>query len=265
MYCKLCFLFNTNCKRLQTTIRICIWLVLQCRHADFFGLLAIVCSSWVPINIATSKRSVALPEGNTALSYVANANCMCSRFLGLQFCVRSVDWHFVYSRSQGHSFTCTMFFNFLCTCVVHKYFSGGVLLTIVFMICTWFSQHLSTVLICALICARGGTFFLEQPGGSYMEYFDKLQWLYERVPVSWHHNVKRSHGSVYSAPFCIERMSWSHPRWKHRCTRIYVSFASQLAKQPRCSKWHGGWAIMAMCRQSDIRHLRTTSGQPSLT
>ena len=91
MYCKLCFLFNTNCKRLQTTIRICIWLVLQCRHADFFGLLAIVCSSWVPINIATSKRSVALPEGNTALSYVANANCMCSRFLGLQFCVRSVD------------------------------------------------------------------------------------------------------------------------------------------------------------------------------
>ena len=56
-----------------------------------------------------------------------------------------------------------------------------------------FTQLLSSVLICILIVARGGTFFLEQPGGSYMEYFDKMRWLYERVPVSWHHNVKTSH------------------------------------------------------------------------
>ena len=83
--------------------RICIWLVLQCAHEDFFGLLAIVCSSWVPINIATSKRSVVLPEGNTSLSYVANANCMCSRCLGLQLCVCTVYCHSIYSRSQGHS------------------------------------------------------------------------------------------------------------------------------------------------------------------
>ena len=80
-------------KFLRTTIRICIWLVLQCAEKDFFGLLAIVCSSWVPVNIATSKRSVALPEGNISLNYVANANCMCSRFLGLQFCVCTVHCH----------------------------------------------------------------------------------------------------------------------------------------------------------------------------
>ena len=165
--------------------RICIWLVLQCAHEDFFGLLAIVCSSWVPINIATSKRSVVLPEGNTSLSYVANANCMCSRCLGLQLCVCTVYCHSIYSRSQGHSVVL-----FLRTWNV--YVRGDVVFTNV-LVCICFTQHLRTVLICALIVARGGTFFLEQPGGSYMEYFDKMRWLYERVPVPWHHDVKTSH------------------------------------------------------------------------
>ncbi|CAK9063094.1 unnamed protein product [Durusdinium trenchii] len=98
---------------------ICIWLVLQCAEQDFFSLLAVVCSSWSPVNIATSKRSVAYPSGNTALAYVAEANCMCAR----------------------------------------------------------------SVLIALLIAARGGTFFVEQPGGSYMEYYDKMQWLFDRLPV----------------------------------------------------------------------------------
>ena len=40
-------------------------------------------------------------------------------------------------------------------------------------------------LLCLLIVARGGTFMLEQPGGSYMEYYDKLRWLYSHVPVFW--------------------------------------------------------------------------------
>ncbi|CAK9065014.1 unnamed protein product, partial [Durusdinium trenchii] len=103
----------------HATIRICIWLVLQCAEQDFFSLLAVVCSSWSPVNIATSKRSVAYPSGNTALAYVAEANCMCAR----------------------------------------------------------------SVLIALLIAARGGTFFVEQPGGSYMEYYDKMQWLFDRLPV----------------------------------------------------------------------------------
>ena len=41
-------------------------------------------------------------------------------------------------------------------------------------------------LLCLLIVARGGTFMLEQPGGSYMEYYDKMIWLYSQVPVFWH-------------------------------------------------------------------------------
>lgn len=93
-------------------IRICIWLVLQCRAGDFFTLIAIVCSSWVPVNIATSKRSIAFATGNTSLSYVAEANCMCSRLLG------GIWWHLSWagngvvstpSSTQTHTHTHTGF------------------------------------------------------------------------------------------------------------------------------------------------------------
>lgn len=49
----------------------------------------------------------------------------------------------------------------------------------------WRSQ-LSVILLAVLICALGGTFFIEQPGGSYMEFYDKMEWLYARLPAPWH-------------------------------------------------------------------------------
>ena len=40
------------------------------------------------------------------------------------------------------------------------------------------------VLLALLVAARGGSFMLEQPGGSMMEYYDKLVWLAGRVPAA---------------------------------------------------------------------------------
>lgn len=67
-------------------LRICIWLILQSSPGNFYCLLAIVCSSWVPVNLATSKRSIAYPDGNTSRAYVAEANSMCARLLDLWYC-----------------------------------------------------------------------------------------------------------------------------------------------------------------------------------
>lgn len=45
----------------------------------------------------------------------------------------------------------------------------------------------------ALLCvARGGTFLIEQPGGSLMEYYEKLVWLFDRVPASRNLRGRRS-------------------------------------------------------------------------
>ena len=78
------FRFRLVCNAL----RLAIWLVLQGRPGCFFVLLAVVCSSWVPTNCGTSRRSIAFAEGRDSLSYVAAANCMASRCLhyrGLTF------------------------------------------------------------------------------------------------------------------------------------------------------------------------------------
>ncbi|CAE7470841.1 unnamed protein product, partial [Symbiodinium necroappetens] len=66
---------------LWAEIRLAIWLVLQGRLDSFYVLLATVCSSWVPTNAGTSKRSIIYAEGNTKLPYVADANCLTSRRL----------------------------------------------------------------------------------------------------------------------------------------------------------------------------------------
>lgn len=61
--------------------RICIWLVLSCAEKDFFALLAIVCTGWVPVNAGTHKRSAANPWGDERYSYVADVSSMCARNL----------------------------------------------------------------------------------------------------------------------------------------------------------------------------------------
>lgn len=65
-------------------------------------------------------------------------------------------------------------------------------------------------LLALLICARGGTFFLEQPRGSLMEYYDKLQWLTRRLPVYrivwwmglYKHTSPKRHKAFTNNKFC---------------------------------------------------------------
>ena len=59
-------------------LRLAVFVLLQCRVGDFFALVATVCSSWVSINVGTSRRSLLYPEG-ADLPYISRANCMMSR------------------------------------------------------------------------------------------------------------------------------------------------------------------------------------------
>ena len=71
--------------------RMAIYLLTQCRPGNFFVLLGMVCSSWVHINVGTSRRSILLPEGREDLIYIQWANSMASRtvsatLVGLEKC-----------------------------------------------------------------------------------------------------------------------------------------------------------------------------------
>ena len=74
-------LFGDVAKNSINTDRLAIWLILQGRPSEFFCLMAVVCSSWVPTNAGTSRRCVAYAEGKVELPYIAAANCMVSRLL----------------------------------------------------------------------------------------------------------------------------------------------------------------------------------------
>lgn len=64
-------------------LRIAIWLIFQGTESEFYNILATVCTSWVPVNLGTSRRSIAYPDGNTKHAYVNDGNCMCARTLTL--------------------------------------------------------------------------------------------------------------------------------------------------------------------------------------
>ena len=70
---------NLACQ--SSLLRICIWLVLQAADSEFYSIIATVCTSWVPVNVGTSKRSMCYPDGNGKLPYVNDGNCMCARIL----------------------------------------------------------------------------------------------------------------------------------------------------------------------------------------
>ena len=61
--------------------RLAIWLLLQAKEDGFTALFAVVCSSWVAVNAATSGRSLICPNGRESLEYVEQANQMASRTL----------------------------------------------------------------------------------------------------------------------------------------------------------------------------------------
>ena len=64
-----------------------VYIILRTKEASGLSPWAPVCSSWVPINLGTSKRSKAFPLGHRRLSYVREANIMVSRtMLGIRLC-----------------------------------------------------------------------------------------------------------------------------------------------------------------------------------
>lgn len=141
-------------------IRICIWLLLSCKEDSFCLLMAVVCSTWCSANIGTSRRSLVYATGNTRHKSVAEANGMCARCL----CCAP-------ARCCFPLFLHINIWNFqlpILQQLLHTPPHG------------W---KLRAVLLALLCVAHGGSFMLEQPGSSMMEFYEKMQWLYKQVPA----------------------------------------------------------------------------------
>ena len=80
---------------IASTLRLGIWMILNASEGlGFLCLFATVCSTWVSINVGTSRRSRVLPEGDWRKPSVWWSNCMVSRNLGIM-CFTSyncVEW-----------------------------------------------------------------------------------------------------------------------------------------------------------------------------
>lgn len=67
-----------------SALRLGIWMILNASEGlGFPCLFATVCSTWVSINVGTSRRSRVLPEGDWRKPSVRWSNCMVSRTLGI--------------------------------------------------------------------------------------------------------------------------------------------------------------------------------------
>ena len=139
---------------LYVNLRICVWLLLNCRQGSFYALFAPVCSSWVGVNQATSRRTIAFPWGDLTKEYIVRANTMCSRLGRWLYEVCLIVLCMCYRPSKAPANPSHM------------------------------PKLGRTVLLCALVTALGGSFFVEQPGSSLMEYYDKMVWLSRVLPVS---------------------------------------------------------------------------------
>lgn len=60
-------------------LRLAIWAILNAQEDRFWVLMGTVCSSWVHLNVGTSKRSILLPSGDESKAYIRDANSMLSR------------------------------------------------------------------------------------------------------------------------------------------------------------------------------------------
>lgn len=75
---------------IASTLRLGIWMILNASEGlGFLCLFATVCSTWVSINVGTSRRSRVLPEGDWRKPSVWWSNCMVSRNLGIM-CLRHI-------------------------------------------------------------------------------------------------------------------------------------------------------------------------------
>ena len=146
------FMYNENPHHICAWLRLCIWLILNCREDHFFCLFATVCSSWVHLNTGTSRRSVLLPEGDTSRGYIQASNKMTSR---------NFIWIHYFPVS-------TQFISYVVTIII-------LILYVMSIMCI--ADQLRTILLFCLIMCRGGTYMLEQPCSSLMRHFFRFEWL----------------------------------------------------------------------------------------
>ena len=244
-------------------VRLCIWLVLQCKPKDFFGLLAVVCSSWVPVNSGTHKRSVAFADGKTSLTCVAEANCMCARFLCLQQVVRGhcVDfwyqwetiilacfnlWRVSWTIWGQSSFACWS------RLVVARSFwnnRGGRSWSTTRRWSIFFVSCLPPALIAVIAVGQSWSINATQPSWNFKRKFhqvgqcSKLIWLHTFVQSLW---------------VQFDRYSCSN-------TAQQLAYFISIIAKPRSTAFPGGWGITVQRALRGTRHSPTTSGVGSST
>lgn len=118
--------------------RLAVWVLLNSNPQGVFTLLAVVCTSFSAVNVATSKRSPATPMGDCSLPYV--------RDTWFQYSINDFDYTF-----------CLNPFNFQNTDQ-----EGNNLLS-------------RAILICMLVVALGGVFLVEQPASSRLPWYPRWE------------------------------------------------------------------------------------------
>lgn len=80
-------LYETNLISLPPSLfspRLCIHLILHAEFEAAIGVLAVVCSSWVPVNRGSTGRSLMTPLGNENFISVRKGNKLTSRSSSVQ-------------------------------------------------------------------------------------------------------------------------------------------------------------------------------------
>ena len=77
---------NANLGGIVFWPRLAIWLLLQCEEDRFWMILGTPCSSWIHLNVGTSRRSILNADGDLRHRYVREANSTLSR-TGVVLCL----------------------------------------------------------------------------------------------------------------------------------------------------------------------------------
>lgn len=118
------------------------------------AVLAVVCSTWSPVNVATSQRDPLVPWGATYFPSVRAANKMTSR----------INIFPIYGHGNGNKvFHDLMGFDLFIWYPIHAYIPGR-----------------STLLMLLLAC-MDSVFLLENPGGSSILQHPRLVWLFQKL------------------------------------------------------------------------------------
>ena len=125
-------------------LRLAIWVLLNTSPAGFFCLLAVVCTSFSAMNVATSKRSPCTPFGDTTLPHV---RATCSHFFRNYF-FPSHHVNYILSHTEV----------------------GNLLLS-------------RSILLCYLAVCLNGALMLEQPSSSRLPWFPRWEQFAQMVKL----------------------------------------------------------------------------------